>query len=634
VQVTATTPLREHERPMSWARAVLIATGFFFVAAILVGQLPGYIFTVSTLSTLQRFEQGTLALGLLALGIGLICLEIALLYDPKPLLPWPLFALVGAAITAAGLFFLYQVSVGFNGTSIFTGAHGGWPEALPSPAPNGTFWPAGTSYLFHPAWFQAGSIDISSVGLIATVVGLGMFTYAVLNPFALRGRLAGPLHTLAIRFSLGLSLVIIAIYLTLYTFVPSALSTTVGNTSQPSAVGNVFLFIALALAMFALQIWLLPIMVANRARFMPATYLHGVVGLIGFVAVPLLIVWAAVYPVVNAIHNVDPDQIWVQCSLKNAIPGSCTFTPFTGYIICTLVFSMTFGLLFLGLYFWTTRRDTIVLGGTIGLLFLGIAVTAIHVDDPAQVPMGLLMATGIAIVAYVWTWSTQREFATTQAAQLGCVGQWLVLGTLLLIYLFGFAFFSLPSFFEVEALALFYQPGRGGLHDAFWALLLMGGFAALQFALLVRRKPMSTVRKFAMWTLGIGLVGELIGAIQGFHTDVLAQGIDAMQGAQAFFLAGGIFQLVGILVCFFAALRARSVVWTVVVAVSTLIGLAMAIVMHSLPQAYPELVVFGVVLASVGSFAYTAIGPDAPTEEELALEGGDGNGASAFVVSR
>ena len=33
--------------------------------------------------------------------------------------------------------------------------------------------------------------------------------------------------------------------------------------------------------------------------------------------------------------------------------------------------------------------------------------------------------------------------------QLGCIGQWLVLGTLMLFFLLGYAFFSLPTFFEL-----------------------------------------------------------------------------------------------------------------------------------------------------------------------------------------
>ena len=623
MQATAATPIREHEKPMSWARAILIATGFFFLTAIINAQLPSYILTVSTGATLASFEQGTLALGLLALGIGLICFEITFLYDPKPLLPWPLFAAVGGAMAAVGAFFVYQVSIGIGGSSAFGGS--GWNEFLPAQIGANSYWPSGTSYLFNPYWFQVNSIDISAVGLIMLLVGLGMFMFAVLNPFALRGKLIGPVPTLLTRLSLGLSIVILALYLTVFTF-----KDTYGRTAVPSGTGNVALFVALALALLALLLWFLPVMVANRSQFMPPTYLHGVVGLIGNVAAPLLILWAVVYPLVNFVHGIDPKQTWVECSQKTNVPGSCAFTPFTGYIICAIVASMTLGLLLAGLYFWSTRRNTVVLGATIGLIYIGIAVMAIHLNDPRQTPFGLIIATGIAILAFVWTWSTQREFAPTSPQPLGCVGMWLVLGTLLLIYLFGFAFLSLPNFFEIEALALFYQPGKNGLHDAFWVLLLMGGFAALQFTLLIRRKPMTDLRKFALWVLGIGTVGELMGAIQGFHTNVLTQGINAMQGSQAFFLTGGIFEVVGIAACLIGAYRARSLPWAIIIGVSTLVGLAATIVLHT--ANYPELVVFAVIIASTGAFAYTAAGPDWPEEEEAAY-GANGNSASSFTVT-
>src|SRR5579872_5590148 len=282
---------REHEKPMSWPRAILIATGFFLVAALLVGQLPGYIFNISVLATLSRWEQGLLDLGLIALGLGTLCFEVAMLYDPKPLIPWPLFALGGAASSAVGAFFAYQVSVGLGGNSFFSflGIPHGWGEFLPQQIGQGahtTYWPSGVPYLFHPAWFQLDSIDISSVGMIMLIVGLGMLSFAVLNPIALAGKLAGPVHDLLVRFSLGLSIVIVAIYLTIFTFKDTFSQ---AGSLSPAGFGNILLFIALLLALFALQVWLLPVMIVHRQRFMPATYLHGVVGLIGSVAVPLLV---------------------------------------------------------------------------------------------------------------------------------------------------------------------------------------------------------------------------------------------------------------------------------------------------------------------------------------------------------
>src|SRR5260370_3540571 len=115
MQVTAGV-LREHEKPMSWARAMLIAIGFFFVTAIFLGMIPSYVFTVSTSSTLATFEQTFLTLGLLSLGMGLMSLEISFLYDPRPLIPWPLFALVGAGLAAIGGAVLLIVSIGPSST--------------------------------------------------------------------------------------------------------------------------------------------------------------------------------------------------------------------------------------------------------------------------------------------------------------------------------------------------------------------------------------------------------------------------------------------------------------------------------------------------------------------------------------
>jgi hypothetical protein len=625
MQVTATAPLREHERPMSWARAVVIATGFFFITAILVGQLPSYFFTISTLSTLARFEQGTLNLGLLAVGFGTIALEIAFLYDPKPLLPWPLFAVVGLASAVVGLYMDWQVYIGIHGTNPLT-SQPGWAEFLTtavrqSASGNNVYWPnPSQGYLFNPAWFQQGSVDLSSVGMIAILIGLGIFLVAVLNPFTLRGRLTGPLHSLLIRFSIGLALVLVALFLTIQTFAnPNSdfffvkgVTATGGLGWVPGPASDIMLFIALCLAMGALLLWLLPVMVSARQRFMPSVYLHGVVGLLGFVGVPLLILWAIVYPLVNLVQSVDTQEIFVQCSLKNEIPASCTFTPYTGYVICAIVFTMTFGLLFAGLYFWSTRRDMVVLGGTIGMLYLAIAVTIVHVDDPAQLPMGLIIATGIAVVAFFWTWGTQREFAPTQAQQLGCVGQWLVLGTLLLIYLFGFAVFSMPNFFETEALALFYIPGPGQLHDAFWAMLLMGGLAALQFVVLVRRRPMSNLRKFAMWVMLVAVALFIIASIQGFHRDILQLGVNAMEGSDAVFVTGICFEIVGFLVALYGAYRARGLIsfWPVVIMGMALIGVFLAVAVYSFTAAYPELIVFAFVLAMVGALGYTAAGPD------------------------
>ncbi len=260
----------------------------------------------------------------------------------------------------------------------------------------------------------------------------------------------------------------------------------------------------------------------------------------------------------------------------------------------------------------------VVLGGTYGIVWAAMAVTLIHQDDPTQIALRPDAGGGFALLAFVWTWATQVEFAPTRPEPLGCTGQWLVLITLLLVYLTGFAMLSMPSFFEVEALALFYQPGKGGLHDAFWALLLMGGFAAFQITLLVRRKPMSKIRKFAMWALIFALMFELIGSIIGYRWDVLYYGWDAMGGGQAWFLAGICFEVVGIAAALISALQAGSGRWALAIVIVALVGIAETVIIYNMPFVYEELVELGFVLTMVGAFAYIAAGPDPEDMYELA----------------
>jgi hypothetical protein len=583
--------VREHEQPMSWARALVLATGFFFLAAILVAQVPGYFYTVSTLATLASFEQGTLDLGLLAVGMGLVAIEISFLYDPRPLFPPALFALAGAAIAAAGGFLLFQI----------------YNQAFPALLPV-------QGYLFHPAWFQKNSIDLRGVGMIAVLTGGAMALFAVLCRPVLAGRLSGARRTLIIRLLLAVAFAILAVYLTIFTFSPHSIlgaGTKLFPTGTDGAVGNVLLFIALAAVLTAIAVWLMPVMVSNRKEFMPAVYLHGAVGLLGSVGAPLLVIWAVIYPLVNLIHSFDSTQFIVQCSQKSLIPTSCTFTPYTGYVIVAIVIGGTFTFFAAGLYFWRLRRNTVLLGGMIGIIYVGLAATIIHTGDPGQLPIGLIIATAIGILAFAFIWASQNEFGAERAEALGCTGQWLVLGTGLLIYLAGFAFFSIPNFFESEALGLYYIPGRYALHDALWGFLLMSGLAAMQFVLLTRREPMSQLRKFVLWTLLTAVALELVGAIQGFHHDLLAGGWDVAEGSHAVFVAGICFEVVGLAVAFFGAVvRAASMRWGLLIVLVTLVGAAIAFVAYSWSGDQAEFVVLGFMMCTVGGFAYAVAGPD------------------------
>ena len=107
-------------------------------------------------------------------------------------------------------------------------------------------------------------------------------------------------------------------------------------------------------------------------------------------------------------------------------------------------------------------------------------------------------------------------------------------------------------------------------------------------------------------------------SIQGFHTNVLQGGINAMEGSDAVFVTGICFGIVGVLAALYGAIQARSSVWTVAIIVTVLVSAFLAVVVYNFQQPYPELIVFAFILAMMGALAYTAAGPDAfPAEEEI-----------------
>src|SRR5438045_7621554 len=93
---------RELPERLSWARAMIFGVGFFFLAAILVGQLPSYIFNLMT-NSMVGLEQTMLALGAICLGSFIIIQVIVLLFDPKPLVPPIIFSGLGAILTVGVL---------------------------------------------------------------------------------------------------------------------------------------------------------------------------------------------------------------------------------------------------------------------------------------------------------------------------------------------------------------------------------------------------------------------------------------------------------------------------------------------------------------------------------------------------
>src|SRR5947208_8046576 len=94
---------REIPERISWARAMIFAVGFFFIAALLMGQIPGYIFFQATAASLAGLELGLAALGAVCLAGFVVIQLIVLLFDPKPLVPPFILIGLGVILSLGGL---------------------------------------------------------------------------------------------------------------------------------------------------------------------------------------------------------------------------------------------------------------------------------------------------------------------------------------------------------------------------------------------------------------------------------------------------------------------------------------------------------------------------------------------------
>ncbi len=119
---------------------------------------------------------------------------------------------------------------------------------------------------------------------------------------------------------------------------------------------------------------------------------------------------------------------------------------------------------------------------------------------PDELLVAMVLTGAILTLAVIWTSVARREFAVVGEQNLGCLGQWLVVGTCLLLYLAAFALFSLPGFRETNPNIPFVpgkvipvpppagQPVTPGTPDAMVMLLIMGILAGIQFYFLVRNR--------------------------------------------------------------------------------------------------------------------------------------------------
>jgi hypothetical protein len=381
--------------------------------------------------------------------------------------------------------------------------------------------------------------------MIALGTGFGVFVYAWLAWRGYRAGLTGPARDFLAWGAAIISALLMVIYIALYTFQGDE----VFGLSHDKAlvVGNVLLGLALLLAFAALQIWFLPVMIAERRRYMPAAYLIVVMGLAPLVVV-FLILFVVAYPLVYWIHTWDTTNFLTVCSVKNDIPGSCTFKEYTGYIVTTIANGQFFVLGLIAIRFWNKNRPAVILSTVVSFLLCAFAAVVIHTDD--QMRVALFIGTGVLLLGLIWTYSTRHEYATVAPVQLGCAGQWLVLGTVILVYLAGFAFLSLQQFFETEALGINYAPGPNQLHDAFWSLLVVGGLAAVQLVLLARRFTLASLKKLSLWMVLLGMALLVVSGIQfsleiggGVQGRLLIFGVPMYLAGLLFVLVGSIFEI-------------------------------------------------------------------------------------------
>ncbi|GCE28190.1 hypothetical protein KDA_36740 [Dictyobacter alpinus] len=456
------TQQRELPERISWARAMVFAIGFFLLAAILVGQIPGYVYNAMTASSLVEFERGSLSLGLICLACFAVVMVIELLFDPKPLLPPALLAGVGGIVTVVGLAVTILVSV--TGYRDFPHA-----DTKILPLLGGYF-----------LWFQPDAIDLVAIGLIILFVGVATVFYSVLAMGELRNPDRRDLGTTpAIRWMIIISSLLLIVFLYCYNY------DVAGALFQ-----NIVLGIAVFLALGAFGLRLHYLMRPVRKRVMPGLYAIGALGLAQTGAVFVLL-WIIAYPLLALIHPLPVlGPYLTNCLRATAVPNSCTFSQDAGYIVDAIVTSSFFGAMLAAVWAWKSNRNLVVVGSVVITAVIALTALVMH-TAPTALPTAMMLCAGILIVATVWTITARREFAVVGENNLGCLGQWLVMGTCLFVYLASFAFFSMANFAAEETPPNIPNtiPGTPATaKDAFVMLALFAVLGAIQFFFLTRNR--------------------------------------------------------------------------------------------------------------------------------------------------
>ena len=490
---------------ISWARALIFAIGFFLVAAILIGQLPGYIYLQMTAASLQGMEIGALGLGLVCLGGFVIIQVIVLLFDPKPVVPPIIFTGLGTIVSLAGLaLLLWSTLTGCS--SIQQNCN----QYFPSAASNTPSWNPllGGKVL----WFQPNAVDFVMIAIVLFTVGAAMIFYSQLAIREQRNPDRRDLGTTpAIRWMLILGSILLVVFMVFYTYVDIGGLVKQLFPARPffgtrlvTLLAGIVLAASLLMTTGAFALRLHYLMRPVRKRTMSILYMVGALGL-AQIGVLLILAWFAVYPLMAWLHTwviggVGVGDYLTVCARKAFIPGSCSFSQEGGYIVDAIVTTNFFAMLMAAIWGWKSHRNAVVIGGVVTATVIAGATLLIH-TAPGGILIAMMLAAGMLIVATGWTIVARREFAVVGENNLGCLGQWLVVGTCFFVYLAAFAFFSIPTFSEVEPNIPFIggmavgplpaaanQPPPIVAPDAMVVVVLMAVLGAIQFYFLTRNR--------------------------------------------------------------------------------------------------------------------------------------------------
>lgn len=481
---------RELPERISWARALIFAAGFFLIAAILVGQLPSVVYAEMTAATLEQFEQLCLALAFVGLGGFAIVQVIVLLFDPKPLIPPRVLTVLGVILAGAGF-----------GLSIWATTTGCLPNKDLTLVTCNQYFPASTTY-WNPVlggnvlWFQPHAVDFVMIGLTVLGVGLAMIFYSVLAQRELRNPDRRDLGTTpGIRWMIISSILLLILFLFAYN---KTSDLALGQNLIPGhpfrgyklvqLLVSIILGSSIFLALGAFALRLHYLMRPVRKRTMSILYIVGALGLAQTGAI-FLVLWAIVYPLLALVHPwtfIGLGSYLTNCARPSVVPGSCSFTQDAASIMDTIITSSFFGLLMGAIWAWKSHRNVVIIGSVVTTATIAATALLVH-TTPAQLPTAMMLCVAILVLAAVWTAVSRGEFAVVGENNLGCLGQWLVVGTCLFVYLAAFAFFSIPSFNAEETPPnIPFTPG--GASDAFVMLVILGILAGVQFFFLVRNR--------------------------------------------------------------------------------------------------------------------------------------------------